>query len=111
PSLTDRIDAIVTHKFWGYIIFFFILLLIFQAIFSWAEYPMIMIENFFSWLDHIGHQFMPAGPLTDLLLNGVLAGLGGVLVFIPQIAILFGFIAVLEDTGYMSRITFLMDKI
>lgn len=111
PSITDRIDAVVTHRFWGYIIFFFILLLIFQAIFSWAEYPMVMIENFFGWLDNIGHQFLPAGPLTDLLMDGVLAGLGGILVFIPQIAILFGFIAILEDTGYMSRITFLMDKI
>ncbi len=111
PTLTDKIDSIVTHRFWGYIIFFFILLLIFQAIFSWAEFPMLLIENFFAWLDGIAHQFLPAGPLTDLMLNGVLAGLGGVLVFIPQIAILFGFIAILEDTGYMSRITFLMDKL
>jgi len=110
PSLTDRIDDVLTHKVWGFVVFFFILLIIFQSIFSWAEYPMALIENLFSWLDQIGHSYLPAGAFTDLLLNGILAGLGGVLVFIPQIAILFMFIAVLEDTGYMARITFLMDK-
>src|SRR5690606_35474209 len=70
-----------------------------------------LIESFFAWLDEIGRQYIPEGVLADLLLDGILAGLGGVLVFIPQIAILFGFIAILEDTGYMARITFLMDKI
>ena len=110
PSITDRIDDILTHKVWGFAIFFLVLLFIFQAIFSWAEYPMALIEGFFGWLDEIGHTYLPAGALTDLLLNGILAGLGGVLVFIPQIAILFAFIAILEDTGYMARITFLMDK-
>src|SRR5690606_5780634 len=101
PSLTDRIDDILTHKFWGFVIFFFILLLIFQSIFSWAEYPMALIENLFAWLEETGHSYLPEGAFADLLLNGILAGLGGVLVFIPQIAILFGFIAILEDTGYM----------
>lgn len=110
-SITDKLDDILTHKVWGFVIFFFLLLLIFQAIFSWAEYPMTLIEGFFEWLDGLGHQFLPAGVFADLLLDGVLAGLGGVLVFIPQIAILFGFIAILEDTGYMARITFLMDKL
>ena len=111
PSLTDRIDDILTHKFWGFVIFFFILLLIFQSIFSWAEYPMALIENLFVWLEETGHLYLPEGAFSDLLLNGILAGLGGVLVFIPQIAILFGFIAILEDTGYMARITFLTDKL
>ena len=110
-SITDRIDAVLTHKVWGYVSFLLILLFIFQAIFSWAEYPMAMIENLFSWLDGVGHQYLPEGVLSDLLLNGVLAGLGGVLVFIPQIAILFGFLAILEDTGYLARVTFLMDKL
>lgn len=110
-SVTDKIDNVLTHKVWGFVIFFFLLLLIFQAIFSWAEYPMTLIEGLFEWLDEIGHQFLPAGVFADLLLDGILAGLGGVLVFIPQIAILFGFIAILEDTGYMARITFLMDKL
>ncbi len=110
PSLTDKIDDVLTHKFWGFAIFFLILLVIFQSVFSWAEYPMAMIENLFAWLDQIGHQYLPDGVFADLLLNGILAGLGGVIVFIPQIAILFAFIAILEDTGYMARITFLMDK-
>lgn len=111
PSLTDRIDDVLTHRIWGFVIFFLVLLLIFQSIFTWAEYPMALIENLFSWLDQLGHQFLPDGAFADLLLNGILAGLGGVLVFIPQIAILFCFIAILEDTGYMARITFLMDKL
>lgn len=110
-SITDKLDNILTHKVWGFVIFFFLLLLIFQAIFSWAEYPMALIENLFAWLEETGHQFLPPGVVTDLLLDGILAGLGGVLVFIPQIAILFAFIAILEDTGYMARITFLMDKL
>src|SRR5690606_41590694 len=83
PSITDRIDDILTHKVWGFAIFFLVLLFIFQAIFSWAEYPMALIEGFFGWLDEIGHTYLAAGALTDLLLNGTLAGLGGVLVFIP----------------------------
>lgn len=107
---TGKIDKVLTHRVWGFVSFFAILLLIFQAIFAWAEYPMGLIESFFAWLDEIARQFIPAGVLADLLLDGILAGLGGVLVFIPQIAILFGFIAILEDTGYMARITFLMDK-
>lgn len=108
---TGKIDKFLTHKIWGFVSFFAILLLIFQAIFAWAEYPMELIENFFAWLEEMGHQYVPAGVLADLLFDGILAGLGGVLVFIPQIAILFGFIAILEDTGYMARITFLMDKL
>lgn len=111
PSLTDKIDDVLTHKFWGFAIFFLILLVIFQSVFSWAEYPMALIENLFSWIDQVGHQYLPDGVFADLLLNGILAGLGGVIVFVPQIAILFAFIAVLEDTGYMARITFLMDKL
>jgi ferrous iron transport protein B len=109
-SITDRVDDVLTHKVWGFAIFFVVLLFIFQAIFSWAEYPMALIEGFFAWMDELGRSYLPAGAMTDLLLNGILAGLGGVLVFIPQIAILFAFIAILEDTGYMARITFLMDK-
>src|SRR5690606_40654636 len=92
PIFTDKLDNILTHKVWGFVIFFFLLLLIFQAIFSWAEYPMTLIENLFAWLDEVGRAVLPAGILADLLLDGILAGLGGVLVFIPQIAILFAFI-------------------
>ena len=108
---TDRIDAILTHKVWGYLIFIGILFMIFQAIFSWASWPMDMIDlgvsNFSTWLGKV----LPAGVLTSLLKDGIVPGVGGVLLFIPQIAILFAFIALLEESGYMARVVFLMDKI
>jgi ferrous iron transport protein B len=95
----------------GFVIFFFILFFIFNAIFSWSSVPMDMIEGGFAWLTEKGHEHLPAGVLTDLLLDGVVAGLGGIVIFIPQIAILFALISILEDTGYMARVTFMMDKI
>lgn len=110
-SFTDRLDAILTHKVWGFTIFMLILFVIFNAIFAWATFPMEWIENGFGWITEFGHTHLPAGMLTDLLLDGVVAGLGGIFVFIPQIAILFAFISILEDTGYMARVTFMMDKI
>jgi ferrous iron transport protein B len=110
-NTSNRIDKILTHRVFGFIIFFSILLFIFQAIFSWSAYPMELIETLFIWMQGGVHSIMPAGPLTDLLADGVIAGLSGVLVFIPQIAILFAFIAILEDTGYMARVTFMMDKL
>jgi len=110
-TVSNRIDKILTHKVFGFLIFFLILLLIFQSIFAWSEYPMSLIEQLFVWLGETGHAYLPAGVFTDLLIDGILAGLSGVLVFIPQIAILFAFISILEDTGYMSRVTFMMDKI
>jgi len=109
--VSDRIDAILTNRFWGFFIFLFILLFVFNAIFSWAAYPMDLIEESFAWLTAVGHEHLPAGVLTDLMLDGVVAGLGGIVIFIPQIAILFAFISILEDTGYMARVTFMMDKI
>lgn len=110
-TISNRIDKVLTHRVFGFVIFFLILFLIFQSIFAWSEYPMSLIEQLFVWLGEIGHQYLPAGVLTNLLIDGILAGLSGVLVFIPQIAILFAFISILEDTGYMSRVTFMMDKI
>lgn len=110
-SYSNKIDKVLTHKVFGFVIFFAILMFIFQAIFSWSAYPMMLIENLFTWLTSVLHKTLPAGPLTSLLLDGVIAGLSGVLVFIPQIAILFAFISILEDTGYMSRVTFMMDRI
>ncbi|MCX6352224.1 MAG: ferrous iron transport protein B [Bacteroidetes bacterium] len=106
----ERLDKVLGHPFWGYIIFFGILFVIFQAIFSWAEYPMHKIEDLISWLQGITRTNLPKGVLNELLAEGVLPGLGGVLVFVPQIAFLFGFIAVMEDTGYLARVAFLMDK-
>lgn len=110
-AFSDKIDAILTNKFWGFLIFIGILFFIFNSIFSWSTYPMEMIELGFMKLTELGHEYLPDGVLTNLLLDGVLAGLGGVVVFIPQIAILFAFISILEDTGYMARVTFMMDRI
>ncbi|GAA4307557.1 ferrous iron transport protein B [Nibribacter koreensis] len=107
---SNKLDQILTHKVFGYLIFFGVLFLMFQAIFAWASYPMDMLDlgiaTLNSWI-----QSKAEGPLIDLLTEGVLAGLGGVLMFVPQIAILFAFIAILEESGYMARVTFLMDKI
>lgn len=110
-TLSNKIDKILTHKVFGFIIFFAILMFMFQAIFSWASYPMSLIEDSFVWIQNELHKILPAGPATSLLVDGVIAGLSGVMVFIPQIAILFAFISILEDTGYMSRVTFMMDKL
>ena len=110
-SFSDQLDAILTHKIWGFAIFLFILFVIFNAIFAWSSYPMAWIEGGFGFVTELGHQYLPAGMFTDLLLDGIVAGLGGIFVFIPQIAILFAFISILEDTGYMARVTFMMDKI
>ncbi|MCA6078494.1 ferrous iron transport protein B [Fulvivirga sedimenti] len=108
---TERLDRIFTHKFWGYIIFLLILFLIFQSIFAWATIPMDFIDLMFSGLSVWVKQVLPAGVLTNLLSEGIIPGIGGIVIFIPQIAILFAFIAILEETGYMSRVVFLMDKI
>lgn len=110
-DFSSRLDRVLTHKIWGYIIFFFILLLIFQAIFSWATYPMDLIDSGIASFSNLLKETLPPGPLNDLLTDGIIAGLGGILIFIPQIAILFALISILEETGYMSRVIFLMDKI
>jgi ferrous iron transport protein B len=110
-TVSNKIDKVLTHKTFGFVIFLAILLFIFQAIFAWSAYPMKLIADLFVWVQSSLHTVLPAGPLTNLLIDGVIAGLSGVMVFIPQIAILFGFISILEDTGYMSRVTFMMDRI
>jgi ferrous iron transport protein B len=108
--VSNRIDKVLTHRVGGYLIFLGILFLLFQAIFAWAQYPMDLIDQGISALSEVIQQHF-SGPLVRLLTEGVLAGLGGVLIFIPQIALLFAFLAVLEETGYMARVTFLMDKL
>ncbi|QEC52414.1 ferrous iron transport protein B [Anseongella ginsenosidimutans] len=110
-TFTSRIDKILTHKVFGLLIFVLILFILFQSIFSLAEYPMSLIEEGFAWLSGWLVSVLPAGVLTDLLVDGIVAGLGGVVIFVPQIIILFAFIAILEDTGYMARVIFLMDRI
>ncbi|RSK49361.1 ferrous iron transport protein B [Hymenobacter rigui] len=107
---SNRLDRVLTHKVWGYLIFFSVLFLMFQAVFAWASYPMDLIDRGVAWINGL-IQTNFDGPLINLLTEGVLAGLGGVLIFIPQIALLFAFIAVLEETGYMARVTFMMDRI
>ncbi|HEY0176236.1 MAG TPA: ferrous iron transporter B, partial [Pedobacter sp.] len=110
-SPSNRIDRILTHRIFGFVIFIAVLLFMFQSIFTWSAYPMGLIADGFVWLQGSLQVHLPPGELTSLLLNGVIAGLSGVVVFIPQIAILFAFISILEDTGYMARVTFMMDKI
>jgi ferrous iron transport protein B len=110
-NISNKIDKILTHRVFGFVIFFAILLFIFQSIFAWSAYPMELIADFFVWAQTSLHAVLPAGPLVSLVVDGVLGGLSGVMVFIPQIAILFGFISILEDTGYMSRVTFMMDRL
>ncbi|WP_029034384.1 ferrous iron transport protein B [Salinimicrobium terrae] len=109
-GLRAGMDRILTHKVWGYVIFFAILLLIFQAIYDWSSYPMDFIDASFAKLSEISRATLPAGPFTDLIAEGVIPGLGGIVIFIPQIAFLFLFISILEESGYMSRVVFLMDR-
>ncbi|HJQ33605.1 MAG TPA: ferrous iron transport protein B [Pyrinomonadaceae bacterium] len=111
PGATERIDRLVTHKFFGPLILLVVMAVVFQAIFSWATLPMDLIDRGFGVLGEWTRAQMPAGLLTDLLVDGVIAGVGGVLVFLPQILLLFFFIALLEDSGYMSRAAFLMDRL
>jgi len=109
-DLRSKFDNLFIHKFWGYIIFFLILLTIFQAIFDWSSVPMDFIDSSFARMSEWVKIQMPAGILTDLIAEGIISGLGGIVIFIPQIAFLFLFISILEETGYMSRVVFLMDR-
>ncbi len=108
---TDRIDRVLTHRVWGTLIFLALMFLVFQAIFTGARPLMQSISAGKDVLADLLREHLPPGPLTSLLLDGVLEGVGAVVVFLPQILILFGFIAVLEDCGYMARAAFLMDKL
>ena len=108
---TDRLDRVFLHRFWGYFIFLGILFIVFQAIFTWATYPMDLIDSGIANLNDFFKTNLPPTKLTDLLTDGLIAGIGGVLIFIPQIAFLFLFISMLEETGYMSRVMFIMDKL
>ncbi|MEO0333201.1 MAG: ferrous iron transport protein B, partial [Bacteroidota bacterium] len=110
-AFTEKLDRWVTHKVLGYLIFFGLLLLIFQAIFAWAAAPMDLIDLMFGKLGSWISETLPEGPLTDLLAEGIIPGIGGILIFIPQIAILFAFITILEESGYMARVVFLMDRL
>lgn len=110
-DLRARLDKILMHKFWGYVIFLLILLTIFQAIFDWSQVPMNFIDQQFALLSEYLKNSLPAGVFTELIAEGIVPGLGGILIFIPQIAFLFLFISILEESGYMSRVVFLMDRV
>jgi len=109
--IAEKLDRILLHKVWGYAILLFVLFLLFQSVFWVAQYPMDMIELLFVKTENWFSSWLPGGWFTDLFLNGVLAGLSGIFMFVPQIMILFGLITILEETGYMARIGFLTDKI
>lgn len=106
----SRLDKILIHKFWGYVIFFVILMGIFQSIFDWSSVPQDFIDSTFASLSEAAKRELPSGVFTNLLAEGIIPGLGGIVIFIPQIAFLFLFISILEETGYMSRVVFLMDR-
>ncbi|MCV9387970.1 ferrous iron transport protein B [Reichenbachiella ulvae] len=108
---TSKLDAILTHKVYGYLIFLSVLFVMFQAIFEWANPFMDWIDFGFGQLSALASSYLPAGVLTNLIAEGIIPGLGGVVIFIPQIAILFCFISILEESGYMARVVFLTDKI
>ena len=110
-DFSDRIDRVVTHWFSGTVIFALLVLIVFQAIFSWSGPAMDLIDSAFGSLGDLIASVVPAGALQSLLVDGVIAGVGGVLIFLPQIFILFFFIAVLEDCGYMARTAYLMDRL
>ena len=110
-DIRAKLDGVLTHKIFGYVIFFGILLLIFQSIFDWSSVPMDFIDETFANLSTFTKTNLPAGKFTDLLSDGIIPGIGGIVIFIPQIAFLFLFISTLEESGYMSRVVFLMDKI
>lgn len=108
---TAKMDDVLLHRTWGYLILLGVLFLLFQSVFYLAQYPMTWIEEGFSyastWLNHV----LPVGWFSDLVVNGIVAGLSGIMIFVPQIMILFGLITILEDTGYMARISFLTDRL
>jgi len=110
-TLSDRLDHVLTHKFWGLFIFVGIMTLMFQSMFSFAELPMTLFEQGVGWIGNQVGSWIAPGPLNDLIVNGAINGVGAVVVFLPQICLLFLFIGLLEDTGYMARAAFLMDRL
>lgn len=109
--ISDRLDKTLLHPLWGNLILLGVLFLLFQSIFWLSEYPMDWVETGFSWISGWLTDTLPAGFVSDLLVNGLVAGISGIAVFIPQIMILFGLITILEDSGYMARVSFLSDRL
>ncbi|MFC6269653.1 ferrous iron transport protein B [Frigoriflavimonas asaccharolytica] len=109
--LTEKLDRVLVHPFWGYVVFAVIILLLFQSVFFLAEYPMGWIEETFLWLAKTANEILPEGPINSLISSGIIPGIGGIIIFAPQIGILLYFLYLLEDSGYMSRVVFLMDRL
>jgi ferrous iron transport protein B len=110
-TFSDKLDCVLTHKVWGTLIFIGIMTLMFQSIFTFAHIPMDALQTAVDWLGGVVGKLIPPGDLNSLLVNGMIAGVGAVVVFLPQILLLFLFIGFLEDTGYMARAAFLMDRL
>ncbi|HBY19873.1 MAG TPA: ferrous iron transport protein B [Clostridiales bacterium] len=110
-QITNRIDDFVTHKLLGFPIFIFFMWLMFQATFTIGNYPMELIDITVGWISSLLRMYMSEGPLRDLVVDGIIGGVGGVIIFLPNILILFFFISFMEDTGYMARASFIMDKL
>lgn len=109
--MSERLDKVLLHPVWGNLVLLVVLFLMFQSIFWLAAYPMTWVEESFAYLTGLFNDWLPEGFIKDFFINGLLAGIGGIVIFIPQIMILFGFITLLEDTGYMARISFLSDRL
>lgn len=110
-TITAKADKVLTHPFWGSLIFITTLFVIFQAIFAWASFPMDLIDSGMSWVINSTKNTLPPGLLSDFITDGILAGIGGIIIFIPQITILFILVSLLEEVGYMSRAVFLSDSL
>ncbi|UTW60572.1 ferrous iron transport protein B [bacterium SCSIO 12741] len=108
---SNRLDKLLVHPFWGYVLFGVLLLLVFQSVFSWASYPMDWIDAGFAWLGEWSAKTLPSNWFTRAITDGIIPGIGGIVIFVPQIALLFLFIALFEESGYMSRVVYLMDRL
>ncbi len=108
--LTEKLDKVIVHQFWGYLIFVFVLLFIFEMVFLIAQYPMDWIDSGFAFLSDFAQTHLPEGPINSLISRGIIPGVGGIVVFAPQIGILLYFLYILEDSGYMARVVYLMDR-
>lgn len=111
PRLSDRADAILTHPVAGVLVFALVMFLLFEALFAWSDPLIGLIETGVGWTQELTAAVVPAGPFRDLLIDGVIAGVGNVIVFVPQIALLFVFVTVLEDSGYLARVAFVIDRV
>ncbi len=110
-KLTKALDEVLTHKYLGFPLFFLFMYIMFQMTFTLGQFPMDWIDQLVAGLNHLAHSYIPEGPIKDMIVDGIISGVGGVIVFLPNIMILYFFIALMEDSGYMARAAFIMDRI